>query len=388
MNKEYAVAFAGGGTKGAYQVGVIKALKELNIKISAVSGASIGTINAAMFVQDSIKELEKLYKNIKVEDILYLKDSSNIDTKKSLLDPKNIMKLLSEMFISRGISNQPLKELLIKNINLDKLYSSKIDFSFMVYDATNKKGVELTRDNIPKEKMIDYILASTCFPIFKPQKINNKKYIDGGFSDNIPIDVLIKKGYKDIIVVDILGIGVIKKNTYKNINFKVIKPKESIGGLFEFNPETIHNNIIKGYLDTLKSFHKLVGLNYLFPKKEYYKLLDKFTIEEIMSLENAADYYRLDKLKKYSYNTFTKELLTNYEADLKKYKKISKDITNIKSIKELVKNKLVFPLIEDISNNYPTLLTTYKGIFSKYTSASDSLKILYKENNNENNRLS
>ena len=42
-DKEYALVLEGGGTKGAYQVGVWKALKELEIKIKAISGTSIST---------------------------------------------------------------------------------------------------------------------------------------------------------------------------------------------------------------------------------------------------------------------------------------------------------------------------------------------------------
>ena len=48
---EYGLVLAGGGVRGAYQIGVWKALKELKIKVSAVSGVSIGAVNGALFVQ-------------------------------------------------------------------------------------------------------------------------------------------------------------------------------------------------------------------------------------------------------------------------------------------------------------------------------------------------
>ena len=70
MNKEYAIVFAGGGTKGSYQVGVIKALKELKIKIVAVSGASIGSINGTLLVQGDEDKLESIYGNIRMQDVL------------------------------------------------------------------------------------------------------------------------------------------------------------------------------------------------------------------------------------------------------------------------------------------------------------------------------
>ena len=47
---EYGLVLAGGGVRGAYQIGVWKALKELKIKVSVVSGVSIGAVNGALFV--------------------------------------------------------------------------------------------------------------------------------------------------------------------------------------------------------------------------------------------------------------------------------------------------------------------------------------------------
>ena len=48
MKNKYALVLAGGGTKGAYQIGALKALKELGIEIEAITGASIGAINGAI----------------------------------------------------------------------------------------------------------------------------------------------------------------------------------------------------------------------------------------------------------------------------------------------------------------------------------------------------
>ena len=48
--KEYGLVLAGGGTKGAYQVGVWKALKELDINVKAIAGTSIGALNGALFL--------------------------------------------------------------------------------------------------------------------------------------------------------------------------------------------------------------------------------------------------------------------------------------------------------------------------------------------------
>ena len=68
--KEYGLVLAGGGTKGAYQVGVWKALQELNINVTAIVGTSIGALNLALFLQDDIDSVIKMYEHIKINNII------------------------------------------------------------------------------------------------------------------------------------------------------------------------------------------------------------------------------------------------------------------------------------------------------------------------------
>lgn len=48
----YGLVLGGGGAKGSYEIGVWKALKELEIPLIAVTGTSVGALNGAMIVQD------------------------------------------------------------------------------------------------------------------------------------------------------------------------------------------------------------------------------------------------------------------------------------------------------------------------------------------------
>ena len=59
--KEFGLVLAGGGIKGAYQVGVWKALKEVGINISAITGASIGSINGALILQNDLNKMINIY---------------------------------------------------------------------------------------------------------------------------------------------------------------------------------------------------------------------------------------------------------------------------------------------------------------------------------------
>ena len=67
----------------------------------------------------------------------------------------------------------------------------------------------------------------------------------------------------------------------------------------------------------------------------------------------------MDRFRKYSSKEFLKELLSNYEEEVKNYRKLKKDIKNISNIKKIISEGYKFALIEDISNNYPSFLTRW-----------------------------
>ncbi len=60
----------GGGAKGAFHVGAVKALKEIGIEYDAVVGASIGSINGALIATDELKKLEDLWLGTSLEDVI------------------------------------------------------------------------------------------------------------------------------------------------------------------------------------------------------------------------------------------------------------------------------------------------------------------------------
>ena len=93
--REYGLVLAGGGTKGAYQVGVWKALKELEINVKAIVGASIGALNGALFLQDDLDATAKLYEQIKINSIMKVEGESNI------------FNLATNFKKQKGIDNEP-----------------------------------------------------------------------------------------------------------------------------------------------------------------------------------------------------------------------------------------------------------------------------------------
>ncbi|MFP4698550.1 MAG: patatin-like phospholipase family protein [Eubacteriales bacterium] len=60
------LVFCGGGGKGSYQIGVWKALEEYGVSknISGVSGTSVGTLNAALFIQSDVYMAQDVWLDI------------------------------------------------------------------------------------------------------------------------------------------------------------------------------------------------------------------------------------------------------------------------------------------------------------------------------------
>ena len=220
-----AVVLSGGGAKGSYQLGVWKALRELHIKYDIVTGTSIGAINGVLMCEKSYFKAKRIWHKLNLEYLFNELPKSNKDI--------DILKLFGGNFIKNGgMDIKKIETIIEKNVNKRKFYNSKIDFGLITYNFTTKKPLILSKNKIPSDKLTDYLMASaTCFPAFKMKEIDGDKYIDGGYYDNLPIELAIKLGAEFLIIVD-LGSPGFKKRPSKNIDSILIKPNQ-IGTLTE-----------------------------------------------------------------------------------------------------------------------------------------------------------
>ena len=134
---------------------------------------------------------------------------------KNIFSLSNIFNLAADYTKQKGIDNTPLRNMIRKYINMDKIYNSNIDFGLVTFSVKNRQPLQVFKNEIPKEEMENYLLASSCFPIFKPQIINNEEYFDGGLYDNIPANMLIEKGYKNIIMQTLQELDLAKEQLIK-----------------------------------------------------------------------------------------------------------------------------------------------------------------------------
>ena len=202
--KPYGLILAGGGAKGAYQIGAWKAMRELNIEFEAIAGASVGAINGAMIAQGDFDDAYELWSNVEV--------SSGVNIQGELKDPKNLFsfsnfpKIAHEIIRNGGVDVTPAKELISAHIDEKKVRASNIPLAIETVDLDSLKPVEMFVDEMPEGELIDYLMASARVPGLNRQGPKDGKFLDGGVYDNTPIGILRKRGINRLIVVDISGI--------------------------------------------------------------------------------------------------------------------------------------------------------------------------------------
>lgn len=257
--KKLAIVLSGGGAKGAYQAGVWYALKKMHIKYDIVTGTSIGALNGMMMVQNDFKKCIKIWKNV---DFSYIYEDNSVNK----LDNKDIYKKYLATFLTEGgIDTDKIKVIVKKLFNPIKFYLSSVDFGIVTYNLTDRKVENIKKKNTKKNNMIDFIVASAaCYPAFKQKNINNNTYIDGGFYDNLPINLAIELGATDVIAVDLKAIGFKKKVKDSKVNIINIEPRNKIVSLLVFNKDESRRTMKLGYNDTMKTFNRLDGDKYTF----------------------------------------------------------------------------------------------------------------------------
>lgn len=293
----YGLVLEGGGAKGAYHVGAFKALGELGVEIGGIAGTSIGAINGAMMVQGDYELLEKVWHSVNSYELFDLDEKAIIDLKTLNLQEINLSYLLhqsKEILNNRGLDTSKVRELFDTYIDEDKILSSDIDFGIVTVDLTDKKPLELYKEDIPRGKLTDFLIASANLPAFRIEEVDGKKYLDGGFYNNLPIDLLVKKGYKDIIAVRTMAVGIVRKVREKDVKITYIQPADgSLGsmlGALDFNREKAEQLIKLGYYDTMKVFKKLKGFKYYCTPYEgsFIELILNFLNKNKNKLKNVA----------------------------------------------------------------------------------------------------
>ena len=266
-SKIYAIALEGGGAKGAYQVGVWRALEEAGIRYSAVSGTSVGALNGAMMAMRDLSMAEKLWKDIRFSQVMNVDD----DTMNRIMNRdfdnfgqvKEALRTIRDVILSGGFDTEPLRNLVAEHVDEEKIRNSGVEFFLSTFSLTDRKELDVDARELAPGELQNMLLASAYFPAFKQEKIGGKHYTDGGVYDAIPINALVTRGYKDLIVVRIYGFGIERRvKIPDDVTITTIAPTVSLGNMLNFSSENSANNMVLGYYDAQKVLYGLQGRNY------------------------------------------------------------------------------------------------------------------------------
>lgn len=287
-----AIVLSGGGGKGAYQIGFWKAIRELGIKYDIVTGTSIGALNGAFMVQGNYNDAVKLWHSMDYSKII------EDDFHARFCNPRGKRKIIlkyAKGAIKGGLSVPGLEKVIKDNLRSDLFYSSSINYGLVTVKFPSLKPVMLTKDEIPSDLLADYLLASSsCFPAFKMKQINKESYIDGGYYDNMPIDLAIKMGADKIICVDLRAPGRKRKSKNTNIPITVVSSKNGIGNFLVLEKLQARRDMKLGYNDTMKTFNELEGNYFTFKKGTLRRNFNKFNKR---FFDNVSMYLKNDAIK-------------------------------------------------------------------------------------------
>lgn len=272
------LVLSGGGSKGAYEIGVYAALKMLKKDIDVVTGTSIGAINGVFIVQKDLKGALKFWNHITFKTIY---DENEFPP----LEDENLSKIYMQYakgFINEGgLDIYKMKKIFDDYFKPHKFFNSNIDYGLVTYNFSKNKPAEIKKKDLTKKTIKDYVLASaSCYPAYKPYLINDEMYIDGGYYDNIPINLAIDLGATEIIAVDLRAIGFKKNIKDKTVDVTYITPRNKIGSFLVFDKVQARRAIKLGFNDTMKIFGKLEGDKFTFRRynliKNYNKYIDNY----------------------------------------------------------------------------------------------------------------
>jgi NTE family protein len=278
-----ALVLPGGGGRGAYQVGVAKAIKEKGIQFDLAFGTSIGGLNATMIAQGHLERLEHLWCTLKANDIFHLPSASMIGRlvlghKLGLLD------------------TSPLEGLLRRELDLQALKQSRTKIGLCTTDLCSLETKLITIDDVMStNELVDVLMATSAIPMaFPPRHIHGAGlWVDGGLVRNTPMEMAIQLGADEIFMVllhpekinvcptnmfevivrclDILldasarreiqsaelynrliATGSVESIGRKNVNIRVFQPRRAVNTtLLEIDPERSKRLISEGYEDAM-----------------------------------------------------------------------------------------------------------------------------------------
>lgn len=229
-----ALVLSGGGARGAYQVGVLKAVADLHAKnahnpFSIISGTSAGAVNAVALAASAnnfrlaVKKVEKIWGSLHVDNVYKAGGWDLIKAQSRLIGSLFNQGVGRDRPLSL-LNNDPLRELLnhsiqFKNIQsrIDRGYLDAVCVTATGYTSgenvtfyQSRPGVDKWRQGrrvgVPAKLNVSHILGSSAIPMVLPaEKISREYFGDGALRQLAPISPVIRMGADRVMVIGVSG---------------------------------------------------------------------------------------------------------------------------------------------------------------------------------------
>jgi NTE family protein len=181
-----AFGLAGGGTRGAVQVGMLAELTERGIRADRVYGASVGAVNGAAYCGDptgeGMKRLEEIWMNLTGNDVFPRGPTHG---------PWRFFQQRSSVHPNTG-----LRRVLEEGLLFEHLEAAPVPLEVVATSLTDGRERWLTRG-----PAVDAVLASAAIPgILPPVVVGGELLVDGGVVNNVPISRPVAAGATRIYV--------------------------------------------------------------------------------------------------------------------------------------------------------------------------------------------
>ena len=205
------LALSGGGARGAAHIGVLRELDKQNIRIDYIAGTSMGAIIAGLYASGmSVNQIDQAYNSIDWKDVLNDSPPRQELSMRRKLD-QAIFQLDKKIGVKDGKIDLPaglirgqkleleLQKLLMHVAEVIDFDQLKIPFRAVASDLANNQAVVMSNGSLSQA-----LRASMAVPgVFTPVRIDSKLLVDGGITNNLPVDVVRKMGADIVIAVDI-----------------------------------------------------------------------------------------------------------------------------------------------------------------------------------------
>jgi len=217
------LVLSGGGARGAAHIGVLKVLEELRVPVDCVTGTSMGSIVGAAFasgiaIEDMEKTLESMSTQLLFKDLppreeravrLKRDDATNLSPVEIGFRDGNV--LLPKGAVS-GVQLESVLRRLSKVRGFQHFDELPIPFRAVATDLVTGKAVVLSEGELSVA-----MRASMSVPgVIEPLRLDNRLLVDGGLTDNLPVDVARAMG-ADIVIAVNLGTPLLKPEALNSI---------------------------------------------------------------------------------------------------------------------------------------------------------------------------